>query len=157
MISMIACVQNDGGIGYKGDLLWHLKEDMETFKRITMGETVVMGRKTWESLPHSLPGRRSVVLTNSDLEDVACVRSFDDIRNLARAENIFIIGGASLYREFLSETTWLYLTEVYSTKPADTFFPKLDPEGWLEIAHCSFCRFKGEPPARLHILKNPAA
>lgn len=157
MISMIACIQNDGGIGYRGELLWHLKEDMEIFKQVTMGETVVMGRKTWEGIPNGLPGRRPVVLTSTDLEGVACVRSVEDIRRMARAQNIFIVGGASLYREFLPDTTWLYLTEVYDTKPADTFFPELDSEDWLEIAHSSLCRFEGEPPARFRILKNPNA
>lgn len=152
MISMIACEQEDGGIGYKGDLLWKLPDDLRRFKQITWGAAVVMGRKTWDSLPGRLEGRHNIVLSRSNLPQVECFHTVEEVRRLAKNEDVFIIGGASLYAEFIHEARWLYLTQIWKTKPADTFFPKIDTiNNWWEIISTEVTT--GEVPYTFRILK----
>lgn len=122
--SIIAAVGKNGEIGKNGSLIWHLPGDMKYFKEKTMGHTVLMGRKTFESIPggKGLSGRKNVVLSrkNGDAEAL--------IRELACAnEEIFVIGGGSIYKKMLPFCQTLYLTEVVATDDdADTFFPKFD-------------------------------
>jgi len=130
---MIACVSKDGGLGKDGELLWHIPEDMKFFRETTQGSTVIMGRKTFDSIGRALPGRRNVVLSSSKgtQTDVEwCKRDeLDEVLGHTSGKK-FIIGGASLYTMFLPEAERIYLTEVDAMKPADTWFPKFDQDEW---------------------------
>lgn len=143
MITVIAAVAADGGIGRGGDLLWHLREDLRHFKAVTMGAPVVMGRKTWESLPkRPLPGRRNVVITrNADYiaEGADVVTSLEEALALAESDaeatgkDVFVIGGGSIYAEALPMADALELTEIDAVaEGVDTFFPTVVKEEWEE-------------------------
>lgn len=130
---MIACVSKDGGLGKDGGLLWSIPEDMKFFRETTKGSTVIMGRKTFESIGRALPGRRNIVLSsrkgeNADVEWCTREELEDTLKTVSGKK--FVIGGASLYEMFLPEAEKIYLTEVESTKPADTIFPEFDKSQW---------------------------
>ena len=140
MLHMIAAVDKARGIGKDNQLLCHLSADLKHFKNLTMGHTIIMGRKTFESLPGLLPGRPHWVLTGQkDYEEThPGITVFHDMDDMVRAvrtgEEYFIIGGASLYTEFVGRADSLYLTEIDAELPADTFFPLLDRTRWHEVA-----------------------
>lgn len=140
MLHMIAAVDKARGIGKDNQLLCHLSADLKHFKNLTMGHTIIMGRKTFESLPGLLPGRPHWVLTGQrDYEEThPGITVFHDMDDMVRAvrtgEEYFIIGGASLYTEFMGRADSLYLTEIDAELPADTFFPSLDRTRWQEVA-----------------------
>ncbi|MBR3230423.1 dihydrofolate reductase [Candidatus Saccharibacteria bacterium] len=127
MFSLIACIGQNRELGQNNQLIFHIKDDMKFFRATTLGHKVVMGRKTWESLPAKLKDRENIVisrqaLTGPDLV-VHDVKQFI-LNHQATAEEIFIIGGGTIYATFLPYATHLYLTEVSTTIPtADTFFP----------------------------------
>ncbi len=127
---IIACVSQDGGLGYANQLLWRIPEDVAFFKQTTMGSTVVMGRKTFESIGNPLPGRTNVVLSRQEIKVPGiywCQSPADLDRFLQHAPGKkFIIGGASLYQMYLLQAAKIYLTEVSSSKPSDTYFPDFD-------------------------------
>lgn len=128
-LAMIACVSADRGLGRNGELLWHLKPDMQFFRRTTTGYPVIMGGKTYRSIGRPLPNRTNIVLTRQS--EIPGTTVFHDKLELnhyleeAKGPK-FIIGGASLYSDHLEQSEVLYLTEVKATKPADTFFPEFD-------------------------------
>lgn len=135
MISIIVAVSEDWGIGKDNELLWHLPEDLKRFKKLTLGNTVIMGKRTWESLPkRPLPGRKNIILTDMKgevFDSSATAYSIDDA--LAKCEpddDVFIIGGGSIYRQFMPVADRLYITHVHKITPADTFFPPVDPSVW---------------------------
>lgn len=138
MINMIACIGKNNGLGYKGGLLFHLPEDMRFFKEKTMGSVVVMGRKTYESLGRPLDGRRNVVMTRGELEaqGVEVVHNMNEFWDLYKSipagQNVFIIGGAEIYKQFIDEAANIYLTEVDLLRPADAFFPAFDKQDFRE-------------------------
>ena len=135
-INIIACLAQDGGIGYKNQLLFHIKEDMERFRTLTMGNTIIMGRKTYESLPKgALPNRRNIVISHQhlNLEECEVYPSIEEALKHCQDDQIFVIGGASIYEQTLQYATTLYLTLVDETKDADTFFPPLSQDEWKEI------------------------
>lgn len=129
-ISMIAAVGKKLELGKNNDLIWHFKEDMKFFKSTTTGNTVVMGRKTFDSLPHALPNRRNVVLTNNKelkIDGAEICTSIDEVNELCSDDNVFIIGGGRIYAEFLPFADRLYLTEIEDEcADADVYFPKFD-------------------------------
>ena len=134
MFSLIAAVGKNGELGKQGQLCFHLPEDLKWFKQTTLGHPVVMGRKTWASLPGKLPGRRNlVVTTHPDRLDPQPDATITDLaaflrNHAASAEEFFIIGGGQLYAAALPHCQKLYLTEVQAADPAaDTFFPHFDP------------------------------
>lgn len=133
-VSMIAAIGKNNELGKSNDLIWHFHEDMKFFKKITTGNTVVMGRKTFESLPKVLPNRRNIVIsTDKDLKidgaEVCC--SIDEALEICKNDNIFIIGGGKIYSEFLKYANKLYLTEIDGTcDDADTYFPEIDKSKW---------------------------
>ena len=134
-ISMIAVVAADGAIGRNGDLLWHIPEDLRHFKEVTLGSAVIMGRKTWMSLPsRPLKGRMNIVLSRNDafLPDGALgVCTPEEAVEVARGNEIFIIGGGLIYKKFMPLASKLILTEVDAVCPdADTFFPTVSPDEW---------------------------
>ena len=135
MISMIAAVARNRAIGFENKLIYWLPNDLKRFKALTTGHTIVMGRKTFESLPKgALPNRRNCVLTRSidQLPGCECFKDWDSfIASCQPNEDIYIIGGASLYRELLDKADRLCLTEIDDTPAqADTFFP--DYSNWKE-------------------------
>jgi dihydrofolate reductase len=135
MISIIVAVSEELGIGKDNDLLWHLPEDMKRFKKLTMGNTVIMGRRTWESLPKKpLSGRRNIVITDIPGETFdgaeSAVSINDAVSKCKKDEEAFIIGGGSIYRQFMPLADKLYITHVHKKRPADIFFPAIDPKIW---------------------------
>jgi len=140
LVSLIAAVAENGVIGRSGRLPWRLSADLRRFKRLTMGHAIVMGRKTWESIARPLPGRRMVVVSRQAdyrADDVTVVASLDEALQLARNagdEEVFVIGGAEIYRQALPLAQRLYLTRVCASVDGDTFFPKWDTSGWQQVA-----------------------
>lgn len=137
MISMIAAVARNGAIGYENKLIYWLPNDMKRFRQLTTGHTIVMGRRTFESLPKgALPNRRNCVLTRSreQLPGCECFATWDDFRaSCTPDEEIFVIGGASLYKDLLDKADRLCLTEVDDVpEHSDTFFPDYS-KGWREV------------------------
>ena len=135
MISMIAAVAENRAIGYKNKLIYWLPNDLKRFKQLTTGHTILMGRRTFESLPKgALPNRRNCVLTRGkrELPGCECFASWQEFIATCRPdEEVFIIGGATLYRDLLPYADRLCLTEVQDTPAeADTFFP--DYSDWQE-------------------------
>ncbi|MDQ1296103.1 MAG: dihydrofolate reductase [Bacteroidota bacterium] len=138
MISIIVAVSDDLGIGNNNELLWHLPEDMKRFRKLTYGKTVIMGKKTWESLPkRPLPGRKNIVLTDIPGECVDCsvtAYSIDDaLSKCEKGEEIFVIGGGSIYRQFMNIADRLYVTHVHKKAPADVYFPEIERRTWKVI------------------------
>lgn len=141
MISAIVAVNNDWGIGYNGDLLEHIPEDLKYFKELTSNNWVVMGRKTWNSLPKKpLPNRKNLVITNNPIayDDTNEVNFFtlNQIELfMSKNKNLtfFIIGGGSIYQQLLPFCDRVYVTKIYkSHENVDTYFPNLDEqEGWI--------------------------
>ena len=127
--SIVAVAKKDRAIGFKNKLLWHIPEDMKHFREVTKGHTVIMGQVTYESIGRPLPNRLNVVLTLDDdfkADGITIARSIKDGINIAKEndkEEIFIIGGASIYKQTIDIIDRLYVTEVEGDYEADTFFP----------------------------------
>lgn len=136
MFSIIVAVAKNNAIGCHNKLLWHISEDLKRFKEITTGHTIIMGRKTFESLPKVLPNRKHIVITrnmnfNSEDERVTVIHSIDDILTYAdEEEEYFIIGGEEIYRQFLPLSQKIYLTIVNKDFEADAFFPDINYSEW---------------------------
>ncbi|KPF65479.1 diacylglycerol kinase [alpha proteobacterium AAP81b] len=140
---LIAAVARNGVIGRDGTMPWHLPADLKRFKRMTVGKPVIMGRKTFVSIGKPLPGRHNIVLTRdagwsapgvsvaANLAEAVAAAGLDP---RARAEGIFVIGGASVYAEALPSATRLELTEVDLAPDGDTLFPAFDRSRWREVA-----------------------
>lgn len=133
-ISIIAAIGRNNELGRNNDLIWHFKEDMKFFKEQTTGSTVIMGRKTFESLPKALPNRRNIVISSNSeyaAEGAEVVTSLESALESAKGEKIFIIGGGRVYSEALPYADKLILTEINDTcEDADTFFPQFDKAGY---------------------------
>lgn len=129
-ISLILSVGRNNEIGRGNDLIWHFHADMKFFRETTTGNTVIMGRKTFESLPKVLPNRKNIVIsTDKDLkiDGALVVHSVEEALEAAKDDNIFVIGGGKIYAEFLPLADKIYLTEIDAQCPdADTFFPAFD-------------------------------
>ena len=139
-ISIIAAMAENGVIGRGGRLPWHLSADLKRFKQFTLGHTIVMGRKTWESIGRPLPGRRMVVITRQSgyrPEGVEVVNNLDHALALAQSagdDEVFIIGGAEIYRLALPRADRLYVTLVHAKIDGDTVFPPVDWSMWQRSA-----------------------
>ena len=131
-LSIIVAIAQNGAIGKNNDLLWHLSGDLKRFKKLTMGHPVVMGRKTWDSLPKKpLPGRQNIVMTNNpdfEADGTIVVHSVNDLFKALKDcdEEVFIMGGAAIYQTLLPFTNRLYITRVYRDYEADVYFPTID-------------------------------
>lgn len=153
MITMIAAVAKDSGIGKDGGLLCHLPADLKRFKALTMGHAILMGRKTYESLPKMLPGRHHIVLTGQPdytnpkeaTEKLTICHTMDEVRDIAKHEDCYIIGGASLYKEFLDDADRLELTEIDGIFDADTYFPVVNPKNWHEAQRSHYTKDEKNP------------
>ena len=130
MFSIIAAIGKNKELGKDGDLVFHIKEDMKYFRDTTKGHKIVMGRKTWESLPGKLPNRENIVISRHPVDDAdATITDLADFieQHKDTNEEIFIIGGGMVYTTFLDHAKTLYLTEIDAPAPAaDTFFPDFD-------------------------------
>ena len=133
-VSMVVAVSANNVIGNRGRLPWHLPEDLKRFKALTLGKPVIMGRLTHEAIGRALPGRRNIVLTSDEhyrSSDCLIASTPDEAMELAAdADEVMIIGGAYVYREFMPITGRIYLTRVHASIEGDAFFPELDPRQW---------------------------
>lgn len=142
-LSLIVAVGKNNEIGKNNDLIWRFKDDMKFFKQMTMGHHMIMGRKTFESLPKLLEGRKHLVLTRSNLEfpkEVDIYKSVEDFLEAYKDTNeeVFDIGGATIYKELLEYADNLYLTEIDAEdKEADVYFPNFDKDDFdrQELSH----------------------
>lgn len=134
-MNLIACVDKNWGIGKDGSLLFSIKQDMEFFKSKTIGKTVVMGRKTFDTLGKPLDGRKNVVLTrNPDFEHegVIVCRTLDEVLKTCENDEVFVIGGGEIYKLLLPYCNRAYITKVFTEKEADSRMVNLDTnQGWL--------------------------
>lgn len=133
-LSIIVATDSKNGIGIRNSLPWHISDDLKRFKAITTGNIIIMGRNTWFSLPkRPLPNRRNIVLSPDPLDEEGAeeIRTLDAIFDACdpNKEN-FIIGGESMYRQFLPFVTKVYLTRVEGNYETDTFFPELNVKEW---------------------------
>lgn len=138
-ISIIAAVSENGVIGRDGTLPWRLSADLKRFKQLTMGHTIIMGRKTWESIGRPLPGRRTIVVSRRadyhPSSDVSVATSLDGAIEVAQAsgdDEAFIVGGAELYQQALPRADRLYLTRVRAVVEGDTLFPSINWNDWRQ-------------------------
>jgi len=127
-INIIAAIGKNNELGKNNDLIWKLKEDMKFFKETTMGHPVVMGRRTFESLPSILPGRENIVISTNNINNKK-IKLYKSIKEFLASykdsnKDVFIIGGASVYKSFIDIANKLYLTEIDAIeKDADVYFP----------------------------------
>jgi dihydrofolate reductase len=138
-LSLIVAVADNGVIGANGRIPWHISADMRRFKALTMGKPIIMGRKTWESLPRRpLPGRQNIVISrNRDYaaQGARVVPDFDSaLYAAANVEEVMVIGGAEIYALCLAQADRIYLTEVHDRPVGDTVFPAFDLRAWHESA-----------------------
>ena len=139
MISIIVAIAENYAIGKDNDLLWHIPADMKRFKALTLGHPVIMGKKTWLSLPkRPLPGRKNIIITDdpSDcFEGCIMVHTIDEaLAQVVPGEESFVIGGASVYKQFYSLAGKLSLTIVNKEFKGDVFFPEIDFSEWQQIS-----------------------
>jgi len=143
MISIIVAVAQNGAIGKNNDLLWHIPADLKRFKKLTLGHTIIMGKRTYQSLPiKPLSNRRSVVITDDPddrFEGCLMVSSIEESLKFCNpSEETFIIGGASVYRQFLPLADRLYLTKVHKDIEGDVFFPVVNNNNWKLVSEENF-------------------
>lgn len=138
-LSLIAAISENNCIGKNNTLPWHIPEDLKHFKKITAGKTVLMGRKTWDSIPERfrpLPDRKNIVITKqSEIifpEGVDVFHSIEDALYAHKGEKIIVIGGGNIYEQTISLADTLYITHVRQTVDGDAFFPVIDPTIWKE-------------------------
>ena len=143
MISLIAAVDENFGLGYQNQLLCHLPADLKHFKEVTMGKPIIMGRKTFESIGKPLPGRLNIVLSKQQIaiEGVTVCSSLSEALNHTNdVPEIMIIGGAALFGAALPLAQRIYLTIIHHHFLADVFFPRIDGEHWIESSKQEFYR-----------------
>ena len=147
-IGLILGRADNGVIGSNGGHPWHLPADLRRFKRMTLGAPMIMGRKTFDSLPGLLPGRRHIVLTrdmNWDEDRVEVAHSVDEALSLANAPHLWVIGGAEIYRLFLPRADRVELTEVHLAPEGDTRLEAFDMALWQETAREAHPADEGRP------------
>lgn len=136
-ISLIVAMSDNGVIGREGELPWRLSADLRRFKKLTMGHHIIMGRRTFESIGRLLPGRTPVVVTRQNSYDAGgafIAGSVDEAIRLAAADaEVFVCGGAEIYRASLSKIDRIYLTHVHAQVEGDTLFPDFDWSAWRKI------------------------
>ncbi len=138
MISIIVAIAENYAIGKDNQLLWHIPEDMKRFKRITSGHKIIMGKRTYESLPkRPLKDRINIVISDvpgETYEGCIMAYSIEEALQLCRpGDECYVIGGGMVYRQFLPLADRLYITWVHREFEADTFFPEIDPQAWEEM------------------------
>lgn len=140
-IILVMARADNGVIGKDGTMPWHLPADLRHFKQVTMGKPMIMGRKTFDSLPGMLEGRRHIVITRDTVweeEGVEVAHSDEEALKLANAPHVAVIGGAQIYSMFLPHADRIELTEVHIEPEGDAHIPYPDPDDWQEIAREDF-------------------
>ena len=136
IVSIIVAIAQNNGIGKDNQLLWRLPADLKHFKDITTGHPVIMGRKTFESVGRPLPNRRNIVITRNTALEIPGAEVVNDLEQAialcAENDEVFIVGGAEIYKMAMGLTDKIYLTVVKGTFDADTFFPVIDAATWKE-------------------------
>ncbi|MEK0412159.1 MAG: Dihydrofolate reductase [Pseudomonadota bacterium] len=123
-------------IGVNNTLPWHISEDLKHFKSLTTGHTIIMGRKTYESIGRPLPNRRNIVIsrnTEASYEGAEVVHSIEDAFSICKNDNeVFVIGGSNIYEQALSLVDYIYITEIKKSFSGDAFFPEINKQMWIE-------------------------
>lgn len=138
MLSIIAAISDNNVIGKDNKLIWHLPEDLKRFKQLTTGHTIIMGRKTFESLGRVLPNRKHIVLTRDtnyqvDDENVEIVNDIESLEEYINPEEEnFVIGGAIIYRQLIPKVDKLYITRIHEKFEGDAYFPVINEAEWKE-------------------------
>lgn len=135
-ISIIVAMAKNRVIGKRGAIPWYLPADLARFKRLTMRHPIIMGRKTHESIGRALPGRQNIVITRQEgYQAKGCdvVHSLEEALERAEGDEVFVIGGAEIYREALPLAKRIYLTGVDAELPGDVYFPEFDRRAWREV------------------------
>ena len=138
IISLIAAMGKNRVIGKNNSLPWHLPAEMKFFKETTKNKPVIMGRKTFESIGKPLPNRKNIIITrdqNFMADGCTVVNSVDEALKESEGNEVMIIGGAQIYKEFLSKANKIYLTIIDENFDGDTFFPEYNEDEWEEIKH----------------------
>ena len=142
ILSMIVAAAENGVLGRDNGLVWHISSDLKHFKAITSGHTVIMGRRTFESIGRALPKRRNIVISGNSLykaEGCEMAASLEDALNMVQHEDeVFVIGGGSIYRQAWEYADRLYLTIVHTEGQGDTFIPNVDENVWKEVNRQEF-------------------
>ncbi len=140
IVALVYAISQNGVIGKNGGLPWHIPSDLKWFKAVTMGKPVIMGRKTWDSLPRKpLPGRANIVLSRKPgFSAEGCSVAVDvasalELANEGNPEEICVIGGAEIFKMFLATATKIYLTRVLANVDGDTYLPELDAKLWRVV------------------------
>ncbi len=148
MITLVAALSQNNCIGKNGKLLWQIKEDMEHFKKITTGHIVLMGRKTWESIPEKfrpLSNRKNIVITRQENyfvpEGVELSSTLEEALKKYKNQNIMVIGGAEIYKQVFPQADVLEITHVHESVEGDAFFPQIDRNMWHEKNREDFEKF----------------
>lgn len=138
VLSIVVATDTQNGIGKNNQLLWHLPADLKFFKRTTSGHTIIMGRKTFDSIGKALPNRRNIIISRQPELKVEGIEVYPNLEDALEAcadeKEVFIIGGGEIYKQALPKTQRIYLTKVHHEFDADTFFPILEAEDWEVIS-----------------------
>ena len=162
IISVIVAADENNGIGYQNKIPWHLPSDLRRFRKLTMGHHLIMGRRTYESIGAPLAGRNMIVLSRDpsySLKDCYTAQSlelgFQQAKEAGEKE-IFVAGGAEVFKEALPQADHLYLTRVHASVKADTHFPNISDEDWIEICqqHFPADELNHFPQTFFHFIKN---
>lgn len=143
-ISIIAAIADNNAIGRKQQMLWHMPFDLKRFKDLTSGHAVIMGRKTFESLPNgALPNRKNIILTTLPeavfMDSFACESMHDALNLCEKEDEVYMIGGAMVYQQALKIADRMYITRVHHVfEDADTFFPEVDFSQWDEVERADY-------------------
>jgi dihydrofolate reductase len=141
IVSIIVAIGENNAIGKNNQLLWHMPNDLKHFKEVTSGHTIIMGRKTFDSVGKPLPRRRNIVVTRQNITIPGCevVKSVEDGLALCKDDDeVFIGGGAEIYKQAMHLTNRIYLTIIHQSFDADTFFPEINKQEWKEISREDF-------------------
>ena len=160
-LTLIAAAAENNALGKDNQMIWHLPDDFKRFKQLTSGHYIIMGRKTFESLPGILPNRTHVIITRQpDFKAEGCiiVNSLDEaLAACPQDDEAFVIGGGEIYKQSIDRADKIELTRVYGTSPdADAFFPEIDPEKWTlaeEVFHPKDNRHKYDMAFQTYLKK----
>lgn len=138
IVTAVVAIAENNAIGKDNELLWHLPKDLKHFKEITKGHTIIMGRKTFASINKPLPHRRNIVVTrnkNLSIEGAEMANSVEEALKIAEGDGeVFIVGGAEIYKKAMQMTDKIYLTVVHKSFDGDAYFPEIDRNLWEETA-----------------------
>lgn len=138
IVTAVVAIAENRAIGKNNELLWHLPKDLKHFKEITKGHTIIMGRKTFDSIGKPLPHRRNIVITRRkdlEIEGAEVVGSVDEaLAGCTADDEVFIVGGAEIYKLAMPKMDRIYLTTVHASYDADVYFPEIDHTIWKEVA-----------------------